>query len=160
MVFKKLKDDSIYSPAFHFHRTYDGENIGDVIYTGDDFVYYNPKDSTGIIKSKSKWAKEIQSTKHNYILYEPLTNHKSYPFLNDSGHFDGNYSFKCIGEEVLHGMSCFHIEVNVSPQPYTQPYKTTLEHSLLKKELVTLSCWEEKMFQKIIMCRVTQQFIF
>ena len=82
--FKKLKDDSLYSSAFHYKAYFKEEYTGDVLYTGDDFVRTSTIDSTATIMQKSMWAKEIKSYSHNYTFNSPLTNKKSSPIENDN----------------------------------------------------------------------------
>jgi len=113
--FKKLKDDSIYSFAFHYTRTYDGDFIGDVLYTGDDFVITNAKDSTGSIRSTSKWGSQIKANKFNYLFYEPLTNKESFPFINASGNIEPNILVKLNGEESIGTSTCYHLTIKVPP---------------------------------------------
>ncbi|MDP1727612.1 MAG: TlpA disulfide reductase family protein [Bacteroidota bacterium] len=114
--FKKLKDDSIYSSAFHYKAFYKGEYTNDVMYTGDDFVRIMPKDSSAMIMAKSQWAKEIESYKHNYTFYVPLTNQKSSVLKHDSDFVDTNQIFRYIGEEKVNGFSSYHIRVNINPE--------------------------------------------
>jgi peroxiredoxin len=114
--FRKLPDDSIYSSAFHYQYYYNGEYSRDVLYTGDDFVNYSKKDSTGEIMSKTLWAEDIQSFSHNYIFYSPITNKKSYPLPDDSAFADTKNIFEFIGEEIINNISCYHIKMNIIPE--------------------------------------------
>jgi len=113
--FKKLADDSIYSAAFHYQHYYEGEYAKDVLYTGDDFVNYSRKDSTGEIMSKSLWANDIKSYSHNYKFYSPLTTIKSNPLPNDSAFIDNKHVFEYIGEDLINNISCYHVKMNTSP---------------------------------------------
>ncbi|MDD4235202.1 MAG: TlpA disulfide reductase family protein [Bacteroidales bacterium] len=113
--FKKLADDSIYSSAFHYQHYYEGEYAKDVLYTGDDFVNYSRKDSTGEIMSKSLWANDIKSYSHNYKFYSPLTTIKSNPLPNDSAFIDNKHVFEYIGEDLINNISCYHVKMNTSP---------------------------------------------
>ena len=115
-TFKKLKGDTLYSSAFHYKLFWKDEYSGDVLYTGNDFVRTNAKDSTATIMSKTLWAKEIKSYSHNYIFYSPLTNKKSTPLPHDSDFIDNSHIFKFIGEENLNKVSCYHIQVNEIPE--------------------------------------------
>jgi thiol-disulfide isomerase/thioredoxin len=114
--FKKLKDDSLYSSAFHYKQFWEDEYTSDVLYTGNDFVTTYSKDSTGRIMSKEKWAKEIKSYSHNYTLYSPITNRQSKPLPHDSDFIDNSHIFKFIGEENLINVPCYHIQVNEVPE--------------------------------------------
>jgi len=141
--FKKLHGDSLYSSAFHYHRVYDGKDLGDVFYTGDDFVTLNPTDSSAEIMAKSQWSQEMKLIKYNYDFYEPLTDKMSYPFINDSGHFERTCSFKFIGEEKILGVSCYHCEVNVAPPSHSiqegiKTLKMEYHYWINKKEMIPI----------------------
>jgi len=114
--FRKLDEDTLYSSAFHYKVFWKDEFTGDVMYTGDDFVTTSAKDSSAEIMSKSKWAKEIKSYAHNYKFYSPLINKKSSPLQHDSAFFDNKHIFKYVGEEIINGSSCYHIQVNEIPE--------------------------------------------
>lgn len=113
--FEKLSNDSIYSSAFHYQYYRDGEYKGDVLYTGEDFVRYSKKDSTGSIMSKINWAREIKSFSHNYTFYSPLTSNKSYPLPGDSAYIDNKHIFEFLGEKIISGTPCYHIKMNIIP---------------------------------------------
>jgi len=113
--FKKLKDDTLYSSSFYYKGFWNDEYGGDVLYTGDDFVITRIKDSTAIIRSKKLWAKDIESSAHNYIFYSPLTDKTSYPLPKDSDYINNSRIFKFIGEETVKNLRCFHVQVNVIP---------------------------------------------
>jgi len=56
LSFKKLKNDSLCSSAFHYKSFLDDATSIEAMYTGDDFVTATSKDSTATIMSKSLWA--------------------------------------------------------------------------------------------------------
>lgn len=114
--FKKLADDTIYSSAFHYQRYYGGEYSGDVLYTGDDFVNYSKNDSTGEIRSKTLWAKNIKSVSHNYTFYSPITNKESYPLPDESDLTDDRHTFQFVGEVKINEFTCYHIKMNIKPE--------------------------------------------
>lgn len=135
--FKKLKDDTLYSSAFHYKAFLKDEYTGDVLYTGDDFVRTSTKDSTATIMAKSMWAKQIKSYSHNFTFYSPLTNRKSIPLPQDSDYIDNKHIFKFIGEENLNGSLCYHLQVNdISEDDSTEAIKSLrIElHYWIKKE--------------------------
>lgn len=135
--FKKLKDDTIYSSAFHCKYYRKGEYGGDAIYTGDDFVNTTTKDSTATIMSKSLWAKEIDSYAHNYKFYSPLTSRKSVPLQHDSILLDNKIMFKYISDENINDALCYHIQVNELPENDSISALKTLQHEFhywIKKE--------------------------
>ena len=111
--FKKLTDDTIYSSAFHYQQFDEGEYSRDVLYTGDEFVYYSTKDSAGEIMSKTRWANDIKSYSHNYKFYSPFTNKDSYPLPQDSTFNDDKHVFEFIGEEIINNISCYHVKMNI-----------------------------------------------
>jgi len=114
--FKKLKNDSIYSSAFHYQMFSENEYKSEVLYTGNDFVNYSKKDSTGEVMSKKLWAKDIKSYSHNYTFYSPLVNKESYPLPKDSAFLDKKNIFKYIGEEIINNISCYHIRKIIIPE--------------------------------------------
>lgn len=116
MLFQKTKNDSIYSSAFHYQMFSENENKREVLYTGDDFVSYSKKDSTGEIISKKLWAKDIKTYSHNYKFYLPLINKESYPIPKDSAFIDNKHIFEFVGEENINGITCYHIRMNIIPE--------------------------------------------
>lgn len=113
--FRKLADDSIYSSAFHYQLYQDEKYIHDIMYTGDDFVGYSTKDSTGVIMSKTLWANNIISFRHNYTFYSPITNKQSYPLPHDRDFIDTRNVFEYIGEDTVNNFSCYHIRMTNIP---------------------------------------------
>lgn len=109
--FKKLDHDKIYSSAFHYQRFYNGKYTGDVIYTGNEYVYCLTEDSTGVVLSKSKWAKKIKSDSDG-TLYSPLTGSQSEPLPHGSMFKYSNMAIKLIGEETINNEVCYHIQIN------------------------------------------------
>jgi peroxiredoxin len=114
--FKKLAGDTLYSSAFHYTIMINGQYLGDVLYTGSDFVTTQTKDSTATIMATAKWAKEIRQASHNYIFYTPLTNRKSIPMPHDSDFRDKSFIFKYIGEENIGQARCYHIGLSRLPE--------------------------------------------
>lgn len=111
-VFKKLKNDSLCSSAFHYKSFLNDSTSIEAMYTGNDFVTGTSKDSAAIIMTKSLWAKEIKSSAENYLSDSPLSSKKSYPLQHDSDFINNKHVFKFIGEENLKGTLCYHIQVN------------------------------------------------
>jgi len=126
-AFEKLKDDTLYSCAFHYKAFLESEYTGDVLYTGSDFLTTNNKDSTATIMSTALWAKEIQAYRHNYTFYTPFTTKDSSPLPHDSDFVDGRYTFKFIGEEYLNDSPCYHVQVNEIPENDTESSIKTLQ---------------------------------
>jgi len=114
--FKKLTTDTIYSSSFHYQQYRSGEYSRDIMYTGDDFVNYSTKDSTGEIMSKTLWAKNIKAYSHNYTFYTPFTNNETFPLPHDSTFFGDIPVFKFIGEEIINNISCYHVKMNIYPE--------------------------------------------
>lgn len=114
--FQKLKNDSIYSSAFHYEKFSNNKYKNDVLYTGDDFVYYSKNDSSGTIMSKKLWAKDIKSFSHNYTFYTPVTDKDSRPLPKDSAFSDKRNIFEYIGEEIINNMPSYHIRMREIPE--------------------------------------------
>lgn len=110
--FKKLKNDSLYSSAFHYKYNSSAFS-GEIMYTGNDFITCNASDSSGVIKAKSKWAEEIQVSRNNFTFYSPLTNRQSAPLQHDADFVSSPNKYKFIGSENLYGTSCYHVRVNL-----------------------------------------------
>jgi thiol-disulfide isomerase/thioredoxin len=123
--FEKIKNDSLFSSAFHLSHFSKGQNKMEVIYTGEDFVKIDKIDSTATIMSKAKWAKDIKASKFKYPLFSPFVNHSSSPLPNDSDFNDKKYKFKFIGEEEINNNICYHIQGNETPKDEeNSPIKT------------------------------------
>ncbi len=128
--FKKLKNDSIYSSAFHYQRFSDNKYEGDVLYTGNDFVNYSETDSTGEIMSKKLWAKEIKAYSHNYTFYTPFFNKESSPLPKDSTFSDKKNIFEFKGEEIINNIPCYCIKRTVTPENDSTDMMQTLRIEL------------------------------
>ena len=149
-TFKKLKDDSLYSSAFHYtsEKTFEGKKYPrEVMYTGDDFVNLSSKDSTATITSKLLWAEDIKRFRHNYTFYTPLTDNKSKPILHDSDFIDKKYSFKFINEEKINDIICYHILENSEPEnDSTEPmkmFRIEYHYWINKKDFIPVQFSEE-----------------
>jgi len=114
--FKKLKNDSLFSSAFHYKAFYEGQYSCDIMYTGSDLVTKWPNDSTATIISKQQWAEEIKSMSSNYTFYSPLTNRKSRPIPHDSDFIDNTRSLKFIGVEKVNDLWCYHVQADDFPE--------------------------------------------
>ena len=114
--FKKLKDDTLYSSAFHYQSFGEDQYYGDVMYTGDAFVNFNAEDSTGRIMLKSLWADKISDFSHNYTFYDPLTSGKSHPLPEEEDFDDDDHTFVYVGQEKVNGYATDHIRVDVQPE--------------------------------------------
>lgn len=112
--FRKLADDTIRSSAFHSKMFWKGEHMSDMLYTGDDYVMVNVKDSVATIMAKSLWAKEIKSSAYSDDLYAPLTSEDGWPLPTDSQLIDSTRTFKFIGVETVGNASCYHIQENLT----------------------------------------------
>ena len=114
--FKRLENDTIYPSAFHYQSFSENEYIGDVLYTGDDFVSYSKKDSTGEIMSKKLWAEKIKAYSHNYTFYSLFVNKKSQLLPQDSAFLDNKNIFELRGEETINNILCYHIKRSIIPE--------------------------------------------
>ena len=136
-TFSKLPDDTIFPSAFHYRVFSGNEYVKDVLYTGDDFVTYSVKDSTGEIMSKKLWAKDIQAYSHNYTLYPPLVDNSVFPLPKDSAFIDNRHLFEFAGEETVNGNRCYHIIMNTVPENDSADMLKTLRnerHYWINKE--------------------------
>lgn len=123
--FRKLKNDSLFSSAFHYEQSRKGKVTAEVFYTGNDFVFTNTWDSTTTIMSKTMWAKEIKLIRHNFTFYSPLTSRKSYPILHDTDFIDNTHTFEIVGEETVNTILCYHIKENeMAENDSSDPMKT------------------------------------
>ena len=107
--FRKLENDTLYPSAFHYEEHHEGEYSREVLYTGNEFVSYSKKDSTGEIMSNSKWAEDIQSFSHNHILFSPFTSYDGFPLPHDSLFLDTNNQFEFIKNTVVNDLPCYHV---------------------------------------------------
>jgi len=113
--FKKNAADTLNAGKFHIQQFLKDEFTGEILYTGDDFVVANSKDSSAIIMSKAEWAKDIKSRIRSHKYYSPLMNTKSLPLPNDSVLEDSSYVINFIGIENINNASCYHIQTNEIP---------------------------------------------
>jgi len=114
--FKRLENDTIYPSAFHYQSFSENEYKGDVLYTGDDFVSYSKKDSTGEVMSKKLWAEKIKAYSHNYTFYSLFVNKKSQLLPQDSDFLDKKNIFEFEGEETINNIPCYHIKRSIIPE--------------------------------------------
>lgn len=113
--FDKLKNDSLFSSAFHLKHYKKGKHKRDVIYTGEDFIITNENDSSAKIMSKAKWFNEIKASAIKYPLFSPLVSRNSSPLPQDLDLEDRKHFFNFIGEENINNTICYHIQGNETP---------------------------------------------
>ena len=111
-AFKKKQIDSLYGGAFHYKIFYKGECTGNVLYTGNEFVRINARDSSAIIMSNKLWSRQILS--FNTTIYSPFINKESAPLPQAADFNDKSQVFKFIGEETINNLPCYHVQVNKS----------------------------------------------
>ena len=114
--FKRLENDTIYPSAFHYQRFSENEYIGEVLYTGDDFINYSKKDSIGEIMSKQLWVEKIKAYSHNYTFYSLFVNKKSPILPQESDFLDKKNIFEFMGEETINDILCYHIKRSIIPE--------------------------------------------
>jgi len=134
--FKKIKDDSLFSSAFHYKYFYK-DYTHEIMYTGEDLAIIIPKDSTATITSKKLWADYIESIKHNYTFYSPLTNKASYPMPNEEDYNDSNTSFHYLGDSIFNNINCYYIKMKILKERDTN-----------SKDMQTLSITKEFLINK------------
>ena len=111
--FKKLKNDSLYTSAFHYKTFYGDDYKSEVMYTGNEFVGFSTNDSSGSIMAKNLWAKEIQSNSHNRTFYSPILDKDYDPLPSDSAILDKKMTFTYIGEAQINSEPCYHIRNSI-----------------------------------------------
>jgi thiol-disulfide isomerase/thioredoxin len=122
--FKKLTDDTLSASAFNSTVKYDFKGKAysyATMYTGNERVTLDSKDSSGTIKSKEKWGDNIMQYRDDKIFYAPFTQkakkiYANYPLPHDSDFIDNRHTFKFIGEEKINNNPCYHVQVNVKPE--------------------------------------------
>jgi len=114
--FKKLANDTVCSSAYHSRRFWGGRLTHDILYTGDDYVVTNPRDSSAAIMTKSLWSEEIIYSTRSDERYRPLTNSDSWPLPEASNYIDGRHTFKLIGTENVGSISCYRIQIGETPK--------------------------------------------
>lgn len=111
--FSRLGSDSIYCRNFHCMISFGNDTMkGDALYTGKDFIYTNPKDSTAIIRSSNIWAEDLRRETYQYNFFEPLISCKSFPFLDETGKLLNGSLVSYLGNESIHQLPCKHIQIN------------------------------------------------
>lgn len=111
--FKRLPYDIIYGKAFaSFEENLDSEWSSHILYTGDEFVYY--QDSTGMIMTCDQWADEIIAGRHNRTFYMPLTSKSHYPLRSEEELTDSTYTYS-LSETRLDGKPCYLVDILGTP---------------------------------------------
>jgi len=110
--FQKLPEDTLFSTAFHYVTFNNGEHAVHIMYTGEELVRYNLKDSTGNIMATKVWAEEISAIKHNFTFYEPFMNKRSNPLPKDEKLQDEKNQITYLGDAIINNLPCFHININ------------------------------------------------
>jgi peroxiredoxin len=114
--FRKLKEDTLFSTAFHHQSYWKDTFVGHVLYTGNELVTTYERDSSARIMSKEQWAEEIDAIKHNYNFYSPLTEEDSSPLPKESAFTDDRYTFIYLGDVALHHGTCYHLRMHKAPK--------------------------------------------
>lgn len=133
--FKKLKNDSLSSLAFHYKHIERGYKAA-TLYTGNELVHINPYDSTATIKSKALWGEHIKAY-YGYINWSHFVTREFSPLPHDANFTDNKHIFKFIGEEAVNKISCYHIQMNEIPKVDSTEMMKTLRiesHFWIKKE--------------------------
>ena len=116
--FKRLNGDTLYPRIFNNHYSYNRQEIGEAIYTGQYFVRtYLPDSTATIASSRNSIYEELQSYDHNGFFYEPFFSKTIFPFIDDSGHFERGCTLDLLGEKKISGIPCYYIKVNREPEP-------------------------------------------
>ena len=97
--FKKLSNDTLFPVAFHYKAFVEGKYNVDELYTGNELVSMNIKDSTAEITKCNRWAGEINSYAHNYIFYSPFTHKDGLMLMQDTDLAKPSNIYKLIGIE-------------------------------------------------------------
>lgn len=117
--FKKIMDDSIFPVKFHYFIGFNGDLPGEVLYTGEEIINTNPKDSTGIIRSRAKWEKNIKANRGTYLFFEPFIDQGVFPFFLDSTHLKSNIEIKEVFNDIDSQQLYYHFKIIVpSEQSY------------------------------------------
>jgi thiol-disulfide isomerase/thioredoxin len=113
--YKRAPADTIYSFIFHSSTSVNGEYKGDAIYTGNDFVLALSKDSSATIRSCALYGQDIKNSRFNYIFFDPLTDRRCFPFVEDSDSIDQTSTVKFTGIEIKNLHACYHVEITRIP---------------------------------------------
>ena len=111
--FKQLPYDIIYGKAFaSFEENLVSERSSHILYTGDEFVYY--QDSTGTIMTCDQWADEIIAVRHNRTFYTPLASKSHYPLRSEEELTDSTFTYS-LSETRLDGKPCYLVDILGTP---------------------------------------------
>jgi len=126
--FRKMPSDNNYGWAFHYHRMFGEMDFGEVLYTGEDLVKTDPRDSTAEIINSEKWANYIGTIKHNHIfnLYQPFYEKTCYPCMKEGGQVNDDYEIIKTGDETVNGVSCYCVEARQKPGTFKNIFFTQL----------------------------------
>lgn len=123
--FKKLKDDTLFSKAFHYTGWWGGESRIDELYTGRELVSIG-KDSSAEITSCSRWAQDIQAISLNYLFFSPATDQNGILHAHDTDLIKNSNTYKFVGEEHLNDKLTYHIQINQTPGKGEDPEMRTI----------------------------------
>lgn len=107
--FKKLPEDKIFGLGFYQpFMDSTGNIVRMAFYTGNELVYTNDSDSSGVITSRQEWAQELNNIKHNYTFYAPITKPDKFS-IPHSFKPSKNYNVKLLDSERVNEEECFHV---------------------------------------------------
>lgn len=110
--FQKIAGDSLSPVIFHNQKIFNDNSIYGTMYTGEEYISYVTKDSTGVSTSKALWLDEVKSLTQNNDLYSPVTNNENNTFPNDSDLIINKHKLKLLGEEKVNNIDCYHIQMD------------------------------------------------
>lgn len=113
--FDRIANDTVCPSAFHSKRYLEGKLTHDILYTGNDYVKLNPKDSSAMTMTKSLWAEQIAYSIRGDDLYAPLTDGNGWPMPDDSDYVDGRHTFRFVGTDNIGNVSCYHVQIDEAP---------------------------------------------
>jgi peroxiredoxin len=166
--FKKLPGDTLFSSVFHYEQTGNEGSLSGVLYSGNEFVTYNPGDSSGTIRTTGQWADQIERIKHNYTFYKPFFHHKSFPVNPASDNLPNEYTYQLLGQEEVNGFECYHIlklmdtagqshpglrsirmanQIWINKEDYI-PVQYTSEYTFIEMDVDTVTQFEKNLLTK------------
>jgi thiol-disulfide isomerase/thioredoxin len=142
--FQKLRSDSIYPVAFHYKYFFNGQYVRNVLYTGEDYVTFSSKDSSGTVMSKKIRGRELMARRYGELFnfYAPFTGALYSPFPNKGEYGDSNILFKWIGNDSVNNFSAFHVQVIKYP-PFDSteifhPFESIYDYWINKEDSVLI----------------------
>ncbi len=118
--FEKLPGNPFSSSLFHYERSYQGDDLGTVIFTGTELITLNTKDSIGTIKTQSFLEQNNGiDNKMDIPLYQLFSDSVGDSFLPHVKKTKDSNSYSLLRDDIINGDECYQVQAIENPEPDT-----------------------------------------